>query len=675
MASLEPVDVRLWPVFEQEPRAATALPAEGLVLSREALCLTDSRVSRGANAASVVRSGQVSATVRVPAGAIIAPAVLAEVSLASFQTDVSPSTARWKVSPGSIQEPWIAVNGDGFTLALLRAAVWSDASEPMYLFRLPQPAVVAPGTEATFTLPITIALAGASVALSTPLTSAPAAAAVSCEASFDVAPLRRILTNRAAFERAAARPIDDGIRIPGRGEPLGREALAAAISERAPRNRSWFLLPGLRDGGEPLLLLAVRDGAGKWRALDLGLDPAAWTARLGTGSAPLRLPAPEPAQPSPTPLALATPERFGEFVTYDAATAEVVRQLRAAAASPLSVLLLGESGTGKELLAEQLHRESGRTGPFVAVSCAAISENLMESELFGHVDGAYTGARGDRPGAFLAAAGGTLFLDEIGDAPLSVQLGLLRALETRRVKPVGADREVQVDVRFVAATSRDLDELVAAERFRFDLYHRIAQVPVRVPPLRARPADVEWLAEDLLEALARGRRFSEGARAALAAHGWPGNVRELKNTIERAVALSGQSGPLEASELMLSPSRSASTRAPPPRPSRLVFTDAVRALARRAIHQGGMPKSDEHAAKRARAEQRAAFLYLRLEQPLEVWSHALARQFQRLFGPQWASSEGGRGISLLMITLGLNPADPRDRAELAERLEQAGVPG
>jgi DNA-binding NtrC family response regulator len=287
----------------------------------------------------------------------------------------------------------------------------------------------------------------------------------------------------------------------------------------------------------------------------------------------------------------------------------------------------------------------------------------MESELFGHVGGAYTGARGDRPGAFAAARGGTLFLDEIGDAPLSVQLGLLRALESRRIKPVGSDREVDVDVRVIAATSRNLDDLVAADRFRVDLYHRIAQLAVRVPPLRDRPADVEWLAEALLHAAAPARTFTDRARTALLAHEWPGNVRELRNTIERAVALGGPEGALDAADLML---YSGSPTAPPPPvagDAAIVFPKGVVALARRALDEGSMPKPDGMAPKKARSWQRAAFLYLRTEWAGDgAWPPELMRQFQRLFGQLWATTERGRGLLELMMALGLYPSDDGDRA-------------
>ena len=213
------------------------------------------------------------------------------------------------------------------------------------------------------------------------------------------------------------------------------------------------------------------------------------------------------------------------------------------AASDATVLVVGESGTGKELVARAIHEGGARAkGAFVALNCAAVPEALLESELFGHVRGAFTDARADKRGLFVQASGGTLLLDEIGDMPSSLQAKLLRALQERVVRPVGATREQAFDARVLASTHQDLEAAVAEGRFREDLYYRLNVIQVDVPPLRARGQDVLLLAEAFVaRAAARSGRAVTGLDASAArrllSHGWPGNVRELENTIERGVAL------------------------------------------------------------------------------------------------------------------------------------------
>jgi DNA-binding NtrC family response regulator len=214
------------------------------------------------------------------------------------------------------------------------------------------------------------------------------------------------------------------------------------------------------------------------------------------------------------------------------------------AAISSTVLIQGESGTGKELVARALHYQSPRRRhPFVPVNCAAMPEGLLESELFGHARGAFTGAQMARRGLFLEASRGTLFLDEIGDMPLGMQAKLLRVLEQRQIRPVGSDREVDVDVRVLAATHRDLASAVQQGTFREDLYYRLRVMPVQVPPLREHCEDIPFLAETFLQrhiaAHALGpRRFTARALRALEQYDWPGNVRQLSHVIERAVMLS-----------------------------------------------------------------------------------------------------------------------------------------
>ena len=231
-----------------------------------------------------------------------------------------------------------------------------------------------------------------------------------------------------------------------------------------------------------------------------------------------------------------------DLIGSSTAMARVRELVGLLAMSDTSVLIQGETGTGKEVVARALHEASGAPGPFIAVNCAAIPSNLIESELFGHARGAFTDARVQRNGLFLEANHGTIFLDEIGELPLATQPKLLRTLQERKVRPVGADAEVPFDVRVVAATNRDIEEEVEEKRFREDLYYRINVVRIDVPPLRDRGGDVIELASYFLGRLAQRRgtaplTMSRPFADRLLAHTWPGNVRELENCIERAAVL------------------------------------------------------------------------------------------------------------------------------------------
>jgi two-component system response regulator HydG len=236
-------------------------------------------------------------------------------------------------------------------------------------------------------------------------------------------------------------------------------------------------------------------------------------------------------------------QRFEEILGTSAAMLKMCELVTRVADTETTVLITGESGTGKELVAKALHAKSGRRdGPFVAINCAAMPENLLESELFGHVKGAFTDARTARPGLFIRASKGTLFLDEIGEMPAGMQAKLLRALQERTVRPVGGDTEQPFDTRILAATNRDLETEVEERRFREDLFYRINVVRTHVPPLRARGGDILLLAQHFLERYANQSRravlgMTSAAADKLLQYPWPGNVRELQNCIERAVAL------------------------------------------------------------------------------------------------------------------------------------------
>tara|TARA_R110002049_G_scaffold305056_3_gene501138 strand:- start:90184 stop:91539 length:1356 start_codon:yes stop_codon:yes gene_type:complete len=233
----------------------------------------------------------------------------------------------------------------------------------------------------------------------------------------------------------------------------------------------------------------------------------------------------------------------GDLLGESEAMQRLCDQVNRVATSDASILITGESGTGKELAARSIHKRSERCDqPFVAVNCAALSETLLESELFGHVKGAFTDARSERKGLFLDAEGGTLLLDEIGDMPSSMQVKLLRALEEKRLRPVGADHELPFDVRVLAATHRDLETAVEEGHFREDLFYRINVIQLHMPPLRSRGTDILLLAQHFLRRFSQSAKkevtaIAEPAARKLLSYAWPGNVRELRNVIERAVAL------------------------------------------------------------------------------------------------------------------------------------------
>lgn len=243
-------------------------------------------------------------------------------------------------------------------------------------------------------------------------------------------------------------------------------------------------------------------------------------------------------EPRPEPGRLDTP-----IIGNSAEILELLDMISYVAPTEATVLITGESGTGKELVAETLHRNSDRIAqPFVKVNCAALAENLLESELFGHERGAFTGADRQRDGTFVQADGGTLFLDEIGETSAAMQVKLLRVLQEGELQRVGGNQTISVDVRIIAATNRDLEEEVEKGRFREDLYYRLNVVTLEVPPLRERQGDVELLAERFIERFAEKNRrtvesVSRECMQHLTAYPWPGNVRELENAIERGVIL------------------------------------------------------------------------------------------------------------------------------------------
>ncbi|MGH7435599.1 MAG: sigma 54-interacting transcriptional regulator [Polyangiaceae bacterium] len=311
------------------------------------------------------------------------------------------------------------------------------------------------------------------------------------------------------------------------------------LEEGVWRVRDWSSLNGTRLDG-----IRIRD-------VDLPVD-----ASIAMGDSVVRVRPVAPVAEAVVPVVPA----FGLIAGTSLPMRKLFGVLDKIAPTDLNVLIEGESGTGKELVAHEVVQRSPRSGaPFVVVDCGAISPNLVESELFGHVRGAFTGADRDRTGAFEAANGGTVFLDEVGELPLELQPKLLRVIEARQIRRVGETNARPVNVRIVSATNRDLDREVNRGRFREDLYFRLAVMAVRVPPLRERLDDLLLLVRVFLRALGQPEDehlFSSDVLAAMARHDWPGNVRELRNYVERTVALQ-----------QAAPTLSRSTLRPPPPPA------------------------------------------------------------------------------------------------------------
>jgi two-component system response regulator AtoC len=309
-------------------------------------------------------------------------------------------------------------------------------------------------------------------------------------------------------------------------------------------------------------------------------------------------------------------EEFGHYgiVGRSRAIQDVLRKLELVARARSTVLITGETGTGKELAARAIHaRSEQRDMPLIKVSCAAIPESLIESELFGYVKGAFTGATGNRRGRFALADGGTIFLDEIGSVSLPVQAKLLRVLQEREFEPVGSERTQSVDVRVIAATNRDLRAMVGEGRFQEDLYYRLSVIPIELPPLRERGEDIPLLVEHFVRKHAQrtGRRIEgiePSALERMAAYRWPGNVRELENTIERAVVLASGSV-IDAGSIWMTepPAGAGSAGLPSPRLHENVEW-AERESVRRALRQANGVKKD--AAEQLGISQRALSYYL-----------------------------------------------------------------
>jgi DNA-binding NtrC family response regulator len=357
---------------------------------------------------------------------------------------------------------------------------------------------------------------------------------------------------RDGYRVASALSVDEALAKLDREGPFD----AVLTDLRMPERSGLDLLKTVRErvpDALVLVLTAFGDAAAAGEAIRAGAydfvskpyDIAALRETLARALGRRRLASASRERRS-TALRSSTTERGGSLVGHSLAIIEVMKTVARVAPTQATVLLLGETGTGKELVARTIHAFSERNGRrFVAVNCSALAEGLLESELFGHVRGAFTGAAGSRPGLFREADHGTLFLDEIGDISPALQARLLRALQEHEIVPVGSEAAVKVDVRVIAATHRDIGGLVRAGKFREDLYYRLNVVTLQLPPLRDRKQDIPLLLDHFLRELTErhGRgpvALDSDAQHRLLAYDWPGNVRELQNVLERALVLAEQ---------------------------------------------------------------------------------------------------------------------------------------
>jgi DNA-binding NtrC family response regulator len=347
---------------------------------------------------------------------------------------------------------------------------------------------------------------------------------------------------RAAFELLDREPFDL-VLTDLRMEPIDGMAVIEGVKERSPETVVIVLTAY---GNVETAVSALQRGAYHYLTKPINFDEVAHVVELALGAVHLR------RENRALRQAARKTADDHRLLGESPATHRLRDLIGKAAPSDATILIRGESGSGKEVVARALHAMSPRSnGPFVAVNCAAIAETLLESELFGHRKGAFTGADRDREGLFEAARGGTLLLDEIGEAGPKVQAKLLRVIESRHINRVGDPRERPVDVRLLAATNRSLEQAITDGGFRQDLYYRLQVFPIDVPPLRDRLDDLPELVAHFLERLGRGRQtLAAQAMRLLRAHPWPGNVRELRNLIERAHILAGD-GPLRMEHLCL----------------------------------------------------------------------------------------------------------------------------
>jgi MoxR-like ATPase len=677
--------LRIWSPRAHEPASESQRVANEVRLDRDLLGVDDGTVSRSANAPRLRPVSLSELELEVPERSARTVLVIESLRFDDLQHPVPPYAEPWKIAPGQLSRHGRLACGSLASLALVRQLDWDRPGPTHHLLLLPRARRFAPGERGTILAPAVVVIGEAAVDLTATDTLVPPRPR---------GELARTLSFRLSDAEDALEPMDRLDRFPRpdgqgtlRAPELDRDcaladltAVAQSLLDHGLCEHTFF--PVLEDDRRARLALGYRRSDGTTGVVLSGTQPARFITELATfldGGSPRVAPSIAPPRRS-TPVSPASGKiiaSFGSVKTRSPRFAGVLGALSDMGQAELGILFLGESGTGKEHLANVVHDASRRSrGQFVALNCSALAAELIESELFGHKKGAFTGAHGDRPGAFVAADGGTLLLDEIGDAPARVQVALLRALETRRIRPVGSDTERAVDVRVLAATSRDLEELMETGAFRRDLYYRLAELTVEVPPLRERREDIPALATLLLRELDDAVTLSTHAQAVLLEHDWPGNVRELRNALKRAVAMSRGAGVLQAMHFLPFGVAAGATLRPGgmgAEPRSLEFPPHVVAHAARAWKEGELGSSAEEATQYAqRALYRAVLVCLAQREPLEAWPRALEVQWRRLFGEKWATSEDGRGLRELVRELEMDARDGEVREWVRDVVGRVG---
>jgi len=502
--------VRVWHPGARQPSKGGVTVSSSLALDREILGVLDATISRAANAPKLTPLSASILELEVPKRSARPVLVLEGLRFEGLQHGVPPAIEAWKIAPSQLSRPERITLGTAASVALVRQLDWDRPGPTHHLLLLPSAREVRPGETVRVAAPALLVVGEGAADVTAADTAVPGTIPRDHDrvSSFRLAEAEALLESLDRLDAFPNASELGSLRAPGYGEPVLASELSRVALDWLNRGlRQHVFFPLLENERLPRLALGYRRADGSAGTVVSGQQPERLIDELVTflKSPAVRVTTSLPPRPaarlSTEPVARREPIAcFGGIETRNARFSKILVELMHVAETDLSVLMLGESGTGKEFLAQAVHEYSPRRrGPFVAVNCSAISDALIESELFGHRRGAFTGAQIERAGALVSAQGGTLLLDEIGDAPPRVQFALLRALESRTVKAVGADTERAVDVRVIAATSRDLHALMEQGGFRRDLYYRLAQLSVVLPALRDRREDLGDLAARLLE--------------------------------------------------------------------------------------------------------------------------------------------------------------------------------